>query len=79
MTDELEERRVEELADVLGWLLFSPTLTFQIVSSFQTTEMDQFTAYRVFVVVRAWSVACNVPLWWSLCPRLQMSLVGDEA
>ena len=51
----------EELTDVLGWLLFSPTLTFQVVSSFQTTEMDQFTAYRVFVVVRAWSVACNVP------------------
>ena len=59
MRDELEERRVEELTDVLRWLLFAPALAFRVFSQFQTTEMDRFTAYGACdgPLVRGWSVA----------------------
>ena len=66
MTDEFEEKRVEELADVLRWLVFAPALAFQVFSRFQTTEMDRFTAYGAFYgrLVRGWSVALHAVNEW---------------
>ena len=60
MIYELEERRVEELADVLRWI-FAPALAFQVFSRFQTTEMYRFAAYRACNgrLVRGCSVALH--------------------